>query len=100
MEVAARFMLLETDEMEYGWSHCLTLPEAACTLAEHAPSARGAERAVVVAISYVAAFVSALRSGTPLPPLEDAARTATSSTCSPRSRGRTRCKTRPPWRWP
>ena len=79
MEVAARFMLLETDEMEYGWSHCLTLPEAACTLAEHAPNARSAERAVVVAISYVAAFVSALRSGTPLPPLEDAARTATQS---------------------
>ena len=67
LEVAARFMLLEDDELEYGWSHCLTLPEAACTLAEGATDG-GAELPTAVAVSYVAAFVSALRSGTPLPP--------------------------------
>ena len=70
LEAAARFMLLEDDELEYGWSHCLTLPEAACTLAENATEG-GAELPTAVAVSYVAAFVSALRSGAPLPPLAD-----------------------------
>ena len=68
MEVAARFMLLETDELEYGWSHCLTLPEAACTLAENVGDG---DLPTHVALSYVAAFISALRSGAPLPPLKD-----------------------------
>ena len=71
LEAAAQFMLLEEDELEYGWSHCLTLPEAACTLAENATEG-GAQLPTAVAISYVAAFVSALRSGAPLPPLADA----------------------------
>ena len=76
LEVAARFMLLEETELEYGWSHCLTLPEAACTLGENA-TPHGAVRATAVAISYVAAFVSALRSGTPLPTLANAEEPAT-----------------------
>lgn len=76
LEVAARFMLLEEDELEYGWSHCLTLPEAACTLAENATEG-GAELPAAVAVSYVAAFISALRSGAPLPPLADAGEPAT-----------------------
>ena len=71
LEVAARFMLLEETELEYGWSHCLTLPEAACTLGENA-TPHGAARATAVAISYVAAFVSALRGVAPLPVLPDA----------------------------
>lgn len=74
MEVAARFMLLETDEIEYGWSHCLTLPEAACTLAENVGDG---EMTTHVAVSYVAAFISALRSGAPLPPLQDDESTGT-----------------------
>lgn len=76
LEVAARFMLLEEDELEYGWSHCLTLPEAACTLAENGTDG-GAELPTAVAVSYVAAFASALRSGAPLPPLADAGEPAT-----------------------
>ena len=54
---AARIMLTADADMEYGWSHCMTLSEAAWGFVD-----RGTEDEVAasVALSYVAAFVSAL----------------------------------------
>ena len=53
---AARMMLTAKTDMEYGWSHCLTLSESAWGLADRGDEDVGA----IVALSYVAGFVSAL----------------------------------------
>ncbi len=53
---AARLMLTAKTDMEYGWSHCLTLSESAWGFANRGDEDVGA----VVALSYVAGFVSAL----------------------------------------
>lgn len=55
---AARLMLTAQTELEYGWSHCLTLPEAAWTFAHRGEvdEALGA----LVALSYVVGFIAAL----------------------------------------
>ena len=53
---AARMMLTAKTDMEYGWSHCLTLSESAWGFADRGDEDVGA----VVALSYVAGFVSAL----------------------------------------
>lgn len=52
---AARMMLTAETDMEYGWSHCLTLSEAAWGFVD-----RGNDAAAIVALSYVAAYVAAL----------------------------------------
>ena len=52
---AARMMLTAETDMEYGWSHCLTLSEAAWGLVD-----RGDDTGAIVALSYVTGFVSAL----------------------------------------
>ena len=52
---AARMMLTAETDMEYGWSHCLTLSEAAWGFVD-----RGDDTGTVVALSYVTGFVSAL----------------------------------------
>ena len=53
---AARMMLTAETEMEYGWSHCLTLSEAAWGFADRGEDDVGA----TVALSYVAGYVCAL----------------------------------------
>ena len=52
---AARMMLTAETEMEYGWSHCLTLSDAAWGFV-----GRGNDAGAIVALSYVTGFVSAL----------------------------------------
>lgn len=52
---AARMMLTAETEMEYGWSHCLTLSDAAWGLV-----GTGDDAGAIVALSYVTGFVSAL----------------------------------------
>ena len=52
---AARMMLTTETDMEYGWSHCLTLSETAWGFVD-----RGDDTGAVVALSYVTGFVSAL----------------------------------------
>ena len=52
---AARMMLTAETDMEYGWSHCLTLSEAAWGFVD-----RGDDTGAIVALSYVTGFVSAL----------------------------------------
>lgn len=52
---AARMMLTAKTDMEYGWSHCLTLSEAAWGFVD-----RGDDTGAIVALSYVTGFVSAL----------------------------------------
>jgi len=55
---AAWSMLLEPDDhAPYGWSHCLTLPQAALGVA---PSTPAPGRALAVAATYVVGFRSAL----------------------------------------
>ena len=54
--VAARMMLTAKTDMEYGWSHCLTLSESAWGFADRGDEDVGA----IVALSYVAGFVAAL----------------------------------------
>lgn len=56
--VAARLMLTAQTELEYGWSHCLTLPEAAWTFAHGGEVDE--ELAALVALSYVVGFIAAL----------------------------------------
>ena len=65
---AARMMLTAETDMEYGWSHCLTLSEAAWGFVD-----RGDDTGAIVAMSYVTGFVSAL--GFPGWPLAPAATT-------------------------
>ena len=52
---AARMMLTAETDMEYGWSHCLTLSDAAWGFV-----GRGNDAGAIVALSYVTGFVSAL----------------------------------------
>jgi len=52
---AARMMLTAETDMEYGWSHCLTLSEAAWGFVD-----RGDDAGAIVALSYVTGYVSAL----------------------------------------
>ena len=52
---AARMMLTAETDMEYGWSHCLTLSEAAWGFVD-----RGEDAGAIVALSYVTGFVAAL----------------------------------------
>ena len=52
---AARMMLTAETELEYGWSHCLTLSDAAWGFV-----GRGNDAGAIVALSYVTGFVSAL----------------------------------------
>ena len=52
---AARMMLTAETDVEYGWSHCLTLSEAAWGFVDH-----GDGTGAIVALSYVTGFVSAL----------------------------------------
>lgn len=58
LRAAAWSMLLEPgDHAPYGWSHCLTLPQAVLGLA---PGAVDANTALAIAATYVLAFRSAL----------------------------------------
>ena len=52
---AARMMLTAETDLEYGWSHCLTLSEAAWGFVDH-----GEDAGAIVALSYVTGFVAAL----------------------------------------
>ncbi len=52
---AARMMLTAETDMEYGWSHCLTLSEAAWGFVD-----RDDDAGALVALSYVTGYVSAL----------------------------------------
>ena len=64
LRAAARAMLLaDPDHAPYGWSHCLTLPQAALGIAEHGVDP---QLAVDVAGTYVVGFLAALASE-PLP---------------------------------
>lgn len=55
---AAEFMLVEATELKYGWTHCLNLAEAAWSLADHQ---RRSDPYLHVALSYVASFISSIR---------------------------------------
>ena len=64
---AARMMLTAQTELEYGWSHCLTLPEAAWTFVDRGDV--DGELGALVALSYVVGFIAALGfPGWPAPP--------------------------------
>lgn len=52
---AARMMLTAETDLEYGWSHCLTLSEAAWGFVD-----RGDDAGAIMALSYVTGFVAAL----------------------------------------
>lgn len=54
---AARMMLTAETELEYGWSHCLTLAEAAWGFVD---SGDEGDVAATVALSYVVSFVAGL----------------------------------------
>jgi hypothetical protein len=70
---AARRMLIESDDhVPYGWTHCLTMPQAALAIA---PRCREPQHAVAVAATYVAGFRCPLGRATgeytPPPPASD-----------------------------
>ena len=61
LRVAARSMLLDTPEHSpYGWSHCLTMPQAVLGISG---STADPARAFAIAATYVVAFRAALSSG-------------------------------------
>jgi hypothetical protein len=60
LRVAATAMLVESDDAEYGWTHCLTLPQAASRLAVVSEQPLVALR---VAATYVGGFRAALGTG-------------------------------------
>lgn len=64
MRVAARSMLAEPpNHAPYGWTHCLTMPQAVLALA---PLSASPDRLLAIAATHVAGFRSALGTG-PLP---------------------------------
>lgn len=64
LRVAARSMLEESPEhAPYGWTHCLTMPQAVLALA---PTSPAPDRMLAVAATHVAGFRTALAGG-PLP---------------------------------
>lgn len=57
MRAAAISMLAEpTDQAPYGWTHCLTMPQALCLLAGHA---RKPQRLLAIAATHVVGFRAA-----------------------------------------